>query len=186
MPLLLVFEMHPLRDMNTAHEFEYFLGLEHFFILTKMVLMSFYTQAPFDVRIDVDLTPGGEGVGDWLPKFWEGLFSCISKPIFSTSGSILQHFGGSTRFEHFCTAQKLKCYLYSFQFFTSLYHLAKFDVRFCKCFLRKIFCNTLTRLPNNASTLMHFDRIFANILGIFGKLKFHEISQFGQQQPRST
>ena len=34
MPLLLVFEMHPLRDMNTAHEFEYFLGLEHFFILT--------------------------------------------------------------------------------------------------------------------------------------------------------
>merc|ERR1719487_3030618 len=50
MPLLLVFEMHPLRDMNTAHEFEYFLGLEHFFILTKMVLMSFYTQAPFDVR----------------------------------------------------------------------------------------------------------------------------------------
>merc|ERR1719487_472750 len=50
MPALLVFEMHPLRDMNTAHEWETFLGLEHFFILIKLVLMSFYTKAPFDVR----------------------------------------------------------------------------------------------------------------------------------------
>merc|ERR1719453_2924499 len=49
MPALLVFEMHPLRDMGTAHEWETFLGLEHFFILIKIGLMGFYTQAPFDV-----------------------------------------------------------------------------------------------------------------------------------------
>jgi len=50
MPALLVFEMHPLRDMSPAHEWETFLGLEHFFILIKIGLMGFYTQAPFDVR----------------------------------------------------------------------------------------------------------------------------------------
>jgi hypothetical protein len=50
MPALLVFEMHPLRDMNEAHEFEFFLGIEHFFIMIKLVLMSLYTKAPFDVR----------------------------------------------------------------------------------------------------------------------------------------
>jgi hypothetical protein len=50
MPALLVFEMHPLRDESEAHEMEYFLGIEHFFILIKLVLMSLYTKAPFDVR----------------------------------------------------------------------------------------------------------------------------------------
>jgi hypothetical protein len=50
MPALLVFEMHPLRDMKKEYEWETFLGLEHFFILIKLVLMSMYTKAPFDVR----------------------------------------------------------------------------------------------------------------------------------------
>jgi hypothetical protein len=50
MPALLVFEMHPLRDMEKKYEFEYFLGIEHFFIIIKMVLVSFYAKAPFDVR----------------------------------------------------------------------------------------------------------------------------------------
>jgi hypothetical protein len=50
MPALLVFEMHPLRDSKTTQEFEYFLGIEHFFILIKLVLMGLYAKAPFDVR----------------------------------------------------------------------------------------------------------------------------------------
>jgi hypothetical protein len=50
MPAILVFEMHPLRDMKKEYEWETFLGLEHFFIIMKLVVMSFYTKAPFDVR----------------------------------------------------------------------------------------------------------------------------------------
>jgi hypothetical protein len=50
MPLLLVFEMHPLRDMEKKYEFESFLLLEHLFILIKIFLMSQFAKAPFDVR----------------------------------------------------------------------------------------------------------------------------------------
>ena len=50
MPLLFVLEMHPLRDMGKAIEWETFLIIEHGCILVKMILMSFYTRDPFDVR----------------------------------------------------------------------------------------------------------------------------------------
>jgi hypothetical protein len=50
MPCLLVFEMHPLRDLSELSEMEAFLVLEHGFILIKLVAMAQFTKVPFDVR----------------------------------------------------------------------------------------------------------------------------------------